>query len=221
VEYYFNKIYQFLHQSFGLGGSGGGYMDGAQVSGEVAGSASSHTLSYYFHLFAGFLTDILYIFLLIFITIIAYVIIRMFEVRKKEHEHLHHEIMEYAHKHHEAEEQKTQGSHEASSKPKNERWENILKHLYSEAPADWKLAIIDADEMLLTLMTDMGFKGDGLGEKLKSADRDEFHNLSTAWEVHTIRNRIAHEGLAYEMPHREAKRVIALYEQIFREFGYV
>lgn len=223
VEYYFNKIYLFLHRVFGGGDAGGtvnGRVDGVGVVADPATTNSIGLTSQSLQTFAGFLTDILYLFLLIFVVIIAYVIVRMFELRKKEHEHLHHEIHEYAHKHKEAEEKKTQAASN-TGKPKNERWENILKHLYSESSADWKLAIIDADEMLLTLMTDMGFKGEGLGEKLKGADRDEFRSLSAAWEVHTIRNRIAHEGISYELSQREAKRVIALYEQIFHEFGYV
>ena len=75
--------------------------------------------------------------------------------------------------------------------------------------------------MLDSLMTQLGFKGESLGEKLKSADRDKFRSLTSAWEVHTLRNRIAHEGLSFTISHYEAKRVIALYEQIFREFGYI
>ncbi|MDQ3075797.1 MAG: hypothetical protein M3Q34_01585 [bacterium] len=222
VEYYFNKIYQFFRRTFGGNDGGSGSLNGINNGGGDVGGASTGAdlASNHFDIFAGFLTDLLYLFLLIFITIIAYVIVRMFELRKKEHEHIHHEIHEYAHRHKEMEEKKAQ-KESGSGRPKNERWENVLKHLYSESSADWKLSIIDADEMLFALMTDMGFKGDGLGEKLKSVDRDEFRSLSAAWEVHTIRNRIAHEGTSYQLSQREAKRVIALYEQIFLEFGYV
>lgn len=212
VEYYFNKIYVFLHNMFGGGGS-------VNNPGEVAGVSSTHAVSYYFNIFAGFLTDILYLLLILFFTVIAYVAVRMLEIRKKEHEHLHHEIHEFAHKQKEHAEKKAQGG--GSVHPKNERWEQVLKNVYGETQAEWKLAIIDADEMLHSLMIDMGFKGEGLGEKLKNADRDEFHSLSAAWEVHTIRNRIAHEGSTYELTQREAKRVIALYENIFHEFGYI
>lgn len=224
VEYYFNKIYKFLHGMFGGGDVGGvgsgvpnGTVEGVMDTGNTSIGLTPHNL----HLFSGFLTDLLYLILIFLITVIAYVIVRMFELRKKEHEHLHHEIHEFAHKHKEMEDKKAASESSSGGKIKNERWDNVLKHLYSENQADWKLAIIDADEMLLGLMTDMGFKGDGLGEKLKNADRDEFHSLSAAWEVHTVRNRIAHEGLSYELSQREAKRVIALYEQIFHEFGYV
>jgi hypothetical protein len=38
-----------------------------------------------------------------FIFVITYTFVRLLEIRKKEHEHLHHEIEEYAHKHAEME----------------------------------------------------------------------------------------------------------------------
>lgn len=214
VEYYFYRFYVFLKR---LSGNYGG--NDGQVYQDEYGRVVEQGINTSF--FTDNLKSILYFFLIIFLTIIAYVIVRMLEVRKKEKEHLKHEIAEFAHKRKEEEAKRLAKLENNDGRPKNPRWENILKHVYSESPADWKLAIIDADEMLLTLMEDMDFKGEGLGEKLKSADRDKFHSLSTAWEVHTIRNRIAHEGINYELSQREAKRVIALYENIFHEYGYV
>ena len=149
---------------------------------------------------------------------IAYCFIRLLEIRKREHEYLHHEIEEYAHKHKE-EEMKTW--ERGGGAFLNKRWDVVLQYLFSESPGDWKLAVIEADSMLEGLMDQLGFKGEGLGEKLKSADQDTFRSLTTAWEVHIIRNRIAHEGQQFELSQHEAKRVIALYEQIFREFGYI
>ncbi len=138
------------------------------------------------------------------------------EIRKKEHEHLRHGIAEYAH--HQAEKKKLAKEERGS---KNERWRKTLTYLFSESSSDWKLAIIEADAMLEDLMNELGFKGDNLGEKLKNAAQDSFKNLSLAWEVHTIRNKIAHEGLNYEISQHEAKRVIALYEQIFQQYGFI
>lgn len=152
-----------------------------------------------------------------FLFIIFYCIIRLFEIRKKEHEHLHHEMVEYAH--HLAEKEKRAKAGESGSN--NPRWLKTLNYLFSNNASDWKLAIIEADSMLDSLMDQLGFKGETLGEKLKSADQGNFRNLTSAWEVHTIRNRIAHEGSAYEMSQHEAKRVISIYEKIFHEFGYI
>lgn len=153
---------------------------------------------------------------IIFIAIIIYSIIRIFEVRKKEHAHLHHEIAEYAHK---------KSLQEKKLKEvgvfKNERWRKVLDYIFSSNQNDWKLAIIEADSMLFDLLTQLKFKGESLGDKLKEANRDTFHSLSSAWEVHNIRNKIAHEGASFDISLHEAKRVIALYELIFREFDFI
>ncbi len=152
-----------------------------------------------------------------FLFIIFYCIIRLFEIRKKEHEHVHHEIHEYAH-HMAEKEKKAQAGESGSTNP---RWMETLTYLFSNNEGDWKLAIIEADSMLDSLMEQLGFKGESLGDRLKGADQGNFRNLTTAWEVHTIRNRIAHEGSAYPISQHEAKRIIALYEKIFREYGYI
>ncbi len=159
---------------------------------------------------------VLFLLALFFLTIISYCTVRIFEIRKKEHKHLEHEIAEYAH--HQAEREKKKQEGEGS---KNERWTKTLSYLFSQHSSDWKLAIIEADAMLESLLDQLGFKGQTLGDKLKSADQERFHNLTSAWEVHTIRNRIAHDGASFEISQHEAKRVIALYELIFREFGYI
>ncbi len=165
----------------------------------------------------GELLSTLFVFLsLFFICIMLYCVVRLFEIRKKEHHHLEHEIAEYAHKQGERERKETQ----AKNVTTNPAWVQILEHMLGGTPAEWKLAIIEADTLLDRLLTHLGFKGESLGDKLKAANQDNFRNLSTAWEVHTIRNRIAHDS-TYQVSLHETKRVIALYEQIFRAYGFI
>jgi hypothetical protein len=162
-------------------------------------------------------STILFFFAVFFLSIISYTIVRLLEIRKKEHAHLHHEIEEYAHN--KAEYEKRLREEVGGSK--NVQWSTTLNYLFSQHASNWKLAIIEADAMLDALLDQLGFKGENLGDKLKSADQERFPLLSTAWEVHTVRNRIAHEGLAFELSHHEAKRVIALYEKIFHSYGFI
>lgn len=166
-----------------------------------------------FNLYKSFLMFIS----IFFITIICYCVVRLMEIRKKEHAHHHHEIHEYA-KRQKEREQKAATSTMASQNP---RWNQVLTYLMSDSSSDWKLSIIEADSMLETLLTDLGFKGATLGDRLKMASKDTFTGLASAWEVHTIRNKIAHEGMAFDLSHHEAKRVIAIYEQIFRTYGFI
>lgn len=191
-DYLFNQGVTFFHNLFGFK-----VENGAQIL------SIYHTTLFFLSLF--------------FLTLISYCTIRMFEIRSKERKHLKHEIAEYAH--HQAEKEKKAQQGEAISK--NSRWLKTLNYLFSQHQSDWKLAVIEADSMLEALLGELGFKGETLGDKLKSATQEKFHGLSSAWEVHTIRNRIAHEGTSFELSQHEAKRVIALYEQIFREFGYI
>lgn len=151
-----------------------------------------------------------------FLFVIAYSFIKIREVRKREHEFLHHEIQGYAEKHRENKEENT-----SESVLTNSQWQVVLNHLFSESPSDWKLAIIEADLMLENLLNQLGFKGESLGEKLKSADQESFKKLTSAWEVHTIRNKIAHEGASFPISKREASRVIAIYEDIFSQYGFI
>ena len=165
----------------------------------------------------SFEKTILFILSFFFLTVICYTAIRLLEIRAKEKKHLHHEMEEYMHNKVEYEKR----LREEVGGSKNEHWGKVLEYLFSQHASDWKLAIIEADTMLEGLMDQLGFLGETLGDRLKTANQDNFPQLTTAWEVHTIRNRIAHEGLAFELSQHEAKRVIALYEQIFHGYGYI
>jgi len=166
---------------------------------------------------ASLLRWIFFFLAVFFISIICYTVVRLFEIREKEHKHLHHEIEEYAHNKSEYEKRLK----EEVGGSKNEHWSQVLTYLFSQHGSDWKLAIIEADAMLENLLDQLGFQGESLGDKLRSANQDNFPQLTNAWEVHTIRNRIAHDGLAFELSQHEAKRVIALYEQIFHAYGFI
>ncbi len=103
----------------------------------------------------------------------------------------------------------------------NKRWQRILDHINSGKESDWRLAVLEADILLDELVTNMGYRGDSLGEKLKGVEKSDFTTLDSAWEAHAVRNKIAHEGSSFALVEREAKRVIGLYEEVFKEFHYI
>lgn len=191
LEYLFNQILNFLHRFFG------GFI--------------SETFVIFLKVLAG-------LFAVYFVVIIGYAISRIFEIKKKEEEHLEHELEEYAHKH--AKNNETSGMRE-EGRPRNERWINVLNYLSSMNPSDWKLAVMEADAMLENLTDQLELNGVNLGERLKAADREKFKSLDDAWVAHIVRNKIAHEGSKFDLSQHEANRVIVLYENVFREFGYI
>jgi hypothetical protein len=103
----------------------------------------------------------------------------------------------------------------------NEKWEKVLLLINSKNENDWKLAILECDIMLSDLLEKMGYMQESISEKLKAIEPSDFTNIESAWEAHKIRNNIAHEGSNFAINEREAKRVIGLYEIVFREFSYI
>ncbi len=104
---------------------------------------------------------------------------------------------------------------------KNPKWQKVILHINSENQSDWKLAILECDIMLSELLEGKGYLQPSLGDKLKAVDPNTMHSLDAAWEAHKIRNAVAHEGSEFVISHREAKRVIGLYETVFQEFKYI
>lgn len=149
---------------------------------------------------------------LLLLTGIVYSFIRLTQIRKEERETLH-AIAEAA--------TATSTSTAASPSQGQQRWEIVMQHISSDNPNDWRSAILEADIMLDGLVTKLGYFGDSLGEKMRQLSRANFQTIDLAWEAHRFRNRIAHEGAAFELSQREARRIIDLYRQVFEEFQYI
>lgn len=101
------------------------------------------------------------------------------------------------------------------------RWNGIVDEANSEDERKWRLAILEADIMLNELLDVLGYRGETMADKMKQVDRATFRSIDSAWEAHRVRNQIAHQGSAHLLTAREARRVIDLYEQVFREFKII
>ncbi|MHB1316483.1 MAG: hypothetical protein ACYCZW_01360 [Minisyncoccota bacterium] len=102
----------------------------------------------------------------------------------------------------------------------NRSWDRVKLYIESYNESEWRLAVIEADIMLAELLDTMNLGGDSIGDKLKGVEKSDFTTLDLAWEAHKIRNQIAHDP-SFMLTQREAKRVIGLYEAVFKEFAFV
>jgi hypothetical protein len=101
------------------------------------------------------------------------------------------------------------------------KWDMVLKHVESPNENDWRQAVIEADIILGDLLTNLGYKGQGIGEQLKRANKADFKTLDDAWDAHKVRNDLAHSGSEIPFSQFEARRVIQLYRKVFLEFFYI
>lgn len=110
---------------------------------------------------------------------------------------------------------------EFEHKAQNMQWQIVLNHMNSENPAEWKLAILEADNMLDSILDQNGYVGDSLGEKLKSINPGGLASYDDAWEAHKIRNQVAHEGSNMDFTRRTAQVAIGKFEKVFRELKVI
>jgi hypothetical protein len=109
----------------------------------------------------------------------------------------------------------------SNEQTENKKWIRVVEHVNSPNPSDWRLSILEADILLGEVLQKAGYKGESIGEQLKTVERSDFSTIDQEWEAHKVRNLIAHEGSEYPLNQNEAKRVISLFEEVFREFYYI
>jgi hypothetical protein len=109
----------------------------------------------------------------------------------------------------------------AEKAKKDARWAKVEEYIASAHPSDWKIAILEADNILDEIVKRMGYPGETLGERMKHIEASDFPMLDEAWEVHKIRNQIAHKGTDYPLTRTEAENVIDVYHRLFKELGYL
>lgn len=102
---------------------------------------------------------------------------------------------------------------------KNDRLSDVMTHIGSDNPNDWKLAIIEADIILDQALKSAGYGGGSLGERLKSISPNQLKSLDAAWNAHKVRNQIAHEGADFILTRRMAEETIKQYRMVFGELG--
>jgi hypothetical protein len=106
-----------------------------------------------------------------------------------------------------------------TAQKKNSRWGDILSHVASHSPNDWRIAIIEADILLEETLERAGYVGTSVADRLKAAAHSPFDTLQDAWEAHKVRNRIAHVGGDFVLTKKIAQETITRYERVFREFN--
>ena len=98
------------------------------------------------------------------------------------------------------------------------KWEEIIHHANSTREAEWKLAIIEADNLVDNTLKSASYPGDTMGERLMNIEKGQLLSLDGLWEAHKIRNKLAHDT-NYFLRYAEARRAIALYEAALKELN--
>ncbi|MBI2054587.1 MAG: hypothetical protein HYT39_00595 [Candidatus Sungbacteria bacterium] len=99
-------------------------------------------------------------------------------------------------------------------------WLEIQQKMTSSNPADWSIAVIQADGVLDKILKASGYIGDTMGDRLKQINSAELNAIDDVWRSHKIRNQLAH-GAAGALTRQMAEEAIKGYAKAFKELNYI
>ncbi|MDO8529615.1 MAG: hypothetical protein Q7S18_03020 [bacterium] len=99
-----------------------------------------------------------------------------------------------------------------SPKKMRKRWNKIKSRLESGKTSDYKVAVIEADEVIGKIFKNMRLKGNDMAERLDKLKPNQIENLEDLKKAHKIRNQIINEP-EFSVDKKSAEEVIEIYEQ--------
>lgn len=100
----------------------------------------------------------------------------------------------------------------------SKKWNKIMKRTESGAEADYKLAIIDADDLLAEVLDERGYEGKDFSETLQKAGGLIQSTLKDVMSAHEVRNNIVYQP-DFKLSVDQAKQILKVYESAINNIG--
>lgn len=98
-------------------------------------------------------------------------------------------------------------------------WLAIEQQVERDNVASYQLAILNADKLLDKALRERGFRGETMGERMKSASK-VWRNANLVWTAHKLRNKIAHET-DIRLTFDQTRRALAVFKQGLKDLGAI
>ena len=96
------------------------------------------------------------------------------------------------------------------------RW-TIIQDLTRQGGNGLRQAILEADKLLDYVLQGKGYRGDTMGERMRSAN-SQFSRRNDVWAAHKLRNALAHE-VDFDLVPSQVKQSIAAFERAIKDLG--
>jgi len=98
------------------------------------------------------------------------------------------------------------------------KWEKVKKRTETGTEADYKLAIIDADDFLTEVLDERGYEGKDFDESLLRAGRLVAAIVKDVSQAHEVRNSIVYNP-DFQISVDQAKKILDIYEVAVNSIG--
>ena len=97
------------------------------------------------------------------------------------------------------------------------KWGKIIARAKSERPEDWKIAVIEGDDLIGDLLERMNYSGESAGDRLMQITSQQIENIEELRKAHETRNRIIHEE-NFDLTKEQTKEIMGYFENFLRYF---
>lgn len=97
------------------------------------------------------------------------------------------------------------------------KWEKIKSKLDFGEERAYRVAVIEADEVINGLIQRLGYAGENMAERLDNVPSGQLDNIEELKRAHEIRNRIIHED-DFRLSKKEAEEAFSLFEEFLKYF---
>jgi len=112
------------------------------------------------------------------------------------------------------------GSHIPLEKKAKKNWQKIKKRLRSNKEANWKLAVIEGEEIVEDLLLKIGYKAKDLRSRLLLADEVQIPNLRDLLEATETYEKILNDP-DYKLSHEKAEKALNSFEEFLKYYQYL
>jgi hypothetical protein len=99
------------------------------------------------------------------------------------------------------------------------KWNLIKSRLETGQESQYKVAIIEADNLIDNLVMRMGYEGENMSDRLEGVPSGQLDHLEELKRAHLVRNRIIHED-KFILDRKTAEDTLALFE-VFLSYFHV
>ncbi len=95
-------------------------------------------------------------------------------------------------------------------------WRKVAARLDTGSEPEYKLAVIESDNIMNETLKRMGYSGESLGERLEKLTAAILPNIEEIKEAHRVRNNIIHDP-NYRLSLDEARKLLNVFEKAFED----
>lgn len=97
-----------------------------------------------------------------------------------------------------------------------EYWSQLQLRLNYQDEAQWKLAVIEADNFFDHVLNLLNYQGESMGERLQKVRPEVLPAINEVWRVHKLRNALVHDA-TFRLSFNQARDVIETYGKALRD----